>query len=524
MDTQQTPDAQWTPAQQGNTAPRVESSPEHEPGMACTIPFELLLAHLSEGAAVTQGDIICYVNPAVARLTGHAEETLLAQPLSKLIHPDDWALASEYYQAIACGDTGRKAVTFHLVRAKGPAVCVQARARLVYWEQRPVMVHSFLDSNECAPSKKDIHSCELSKVNERLAIANLALEEERAYFSSAIDLLPVPLRLVSSTHRVVRMNKAFLQFLKQQGLRISHKLTLLDPETHTPLRHEAYPEYRALHGEVVPYCEAVLKTPREVEIPVIEHAAPIYIGGNIAAAVVAFQDITALKEIDRAKDDFLAVLSHELITPLTSMLGWTEIAREATAPESMRHALEVVARNARRQQRILDDLLDVSRIIHQKLRIRREETDLWRLVLQSIESLQQTAAERQIIIQCFPPNQPLPVHADSVRIMQVICNLLTNAMKFTEPGGRITVEGGRSAGHATLAVHDTGCGIPAEAIHDIFKPFLQIQRNEANGGLGLGLALTKGIIELHNGQIDAFSPGIGLGSTFTIELPLLTQG
>ncbi len=179
-----------------------------------------------------------------------------------------------------------------------------------------------------------LHADELARANKRLAVTNFALEAERAYFSSAIDLLPIPLCLVSSSHRLVRMNKAFLHFLKEQNFRISHQLTLYDPESGKPLPAEEYPEHRALNGEVVPYFEALLKTPREVEIPVIEHAAPIYIGGQIAAAVVVFQDITELKEIDRAKNEFLAVLSHELVTPLTSILGWTEIATGSDIPRT----------------------------------------------------------------------------------------------------------------------------------------------------------------------------------------------
>ncbi len=166
----------------------------------------------------------------------------------------------------------------------------------------------------------------------------------------------------------------------------------------------------------------------------------------------------------------------------------------------------------------------MSRIIHQKFLIRQEITDLWRLTLQCVESIQQKASDRRISVDCFPPDQPLPIYADSGRISQVISNLLINALKFTEPGGKITVTGVRCDASARLAVHDSGCGIPAGVVREIFKPFLQIQRNEANGGLGLGLALAKGIIELHNGKIAVFSPGEKQGSTFTIELPLLEEG
>lgn len=230
-----------------------------------------------------------------------------------------------------------------------------------------------------------------------------------------------------------------------------------------------------------------------------------------------------LREADKAKDEFLAILPHELLTPLTSILGWAQMARETGDAATTLKALEVIERNAQRQRHILDDLLDMSRIIHQKFSLVPERTDMWDVTQQCADTVQLTAAHRNVTLVLEPPETPLPIFADANRLTQAICNLLNNALKFTEPGGVVTLVARRTGDMAVLEVRDTGRGIPPEMLGRIFSPFQQVDRHETKGGLGLGLALVKGIIELHGGEVYADSPGEDKGSIFTIALPMASS-
>jgi signal transduction histidine kinase len=273
----------------------------------------------------------------------------------------------------------------------------------------------------------------------------------------------------------------------------------------------------------VPCHELALVLDSDREIPVLVHAAPIFVNEQQVGAVIAFQDISQLKADDRAKDDFLAVLSHELMTPLTCILGWGEVGLAHNTPEIIRQSLDVIVRNAQRQRRLITDLLDVSRIIHDKLSIQSTPLDLWQLTMQAIDQLQPPLRDRQLtLVRCPPQASALPVMADPDRMLQVINNLLNNAIKHTPAGGTITVTGSAEDGWAYVEIADTGQGLASELLSRIFLPFQQGEQYEANTGLGLGLALVRGIVELHGGRATAKSAGIGQGSAFTVALPLLT--
>lgn len=229
----------------------------------------------------------------------------------------------------------------------------------------------------------------------------------------------------------------------------------------------------------------------------------------------------AQREADRAKDEFLSILSHELQTPVTSILGWAQLALKQQSPELNTRALEIVQRNARRQRVMVEELLDVSRLLNRKIELQMEVVDLRAEARQAVENLQVAAAERALTLTCAPgADDPLPVLGDPERLQQCLGNLLRNSLKFTPAGGQITVACTREDDQAVLRVHDTGRGLRPEALPAIFQLFRQVDRDERAGGLGLGLAVTRGLIDLHGGAITAASPGPGHGSTFTITLPL----
>jgi PAS domain S-box-containing protein len=246
-----------------------------------------------------------------------------------------------------------------------------------------------------------------------------------------------------------------------------------------------------------------------------------------AASLVRERDARRhAEEADRLKDEFLATLSHELRTPLTSILGWASMIRnnEVEGPAAAR-AIETIERNARSQARLIDDLLDVSRIITGNLRLDLHPLNLAPIVGAALDALRPTADVKGIHLQTrFEPDECL-VRGDPNRLRQVIWNLLSNAIKFTQRGGSVNIDLKCVEGTARLTITDTGEGIPAEFLPYVFDRFRQAEGSisRKQGGLGLGLAVVRHLVELHGGTIHAESEGAGRGSTFTFNLPLAQE-
>jgi len=232
-----------------------------------------------------------------------------------------------------------------------------------------------------------------------------------------------------------------------------------------------------------------------------------------------------LSEANRAKDVFLATLSHELRTPLTPVLGWVNLLRAgggaAPDPNMLAQGLDAIERNARLQARLVDDLLDISRIVSGKLRIDWEPTDLCAVVGAAVESVRPEAAARRVEVTFEQTDCPLVVHGAPVRLQQIASNLLANAVKFTPDGGRVRASVSRARGEVRLVVSDTGIGIAPEFLPHVFDRFRQADgtTTRAYGGLGLGLAIVRALAELHGGTVTAESEGEGRGATFTVTLP-----
>ena len=228
-----------------------------------------------------------------------------------------------------------------------------------------------------------------------------------------------------------------------------------------------------------------------------------------------------LSHANRLKDEFLATLSHELRTPLNAILGWIRIVRSADLPPKTRtRALESIERNAGLQARLIEDLLEVSRIVTGKLHLQTTRTDLAAIVDAAVEILQPAATAKNIAITTTIDQRPAMTNADPDRLQQVIWNLLSNAVKFTPPGGRIAVQLGRDNGYV-LTVTDNGLGIDPAMLPQMFQPFRQIDASPTReqGGLGLGLAIVRQLVELHGGTVSARSQGVGTGATFEVRLP-----
>jgi PAS domain S-box-containing protein len=279
------------------------------------------------------------------------------------------------------------------------------------------------------------------------------------------------------------------------------------------------------------------------EISIDDSGAPIWSeDGRVAGAVLVFRDIRERRDAERqraalldaeraaraeaqaanrAKDEFLAVLSHELRTPLNAILGWSQVVRSGALPAEAMRGLEVIERNARRQARLIDDVLDVSRIVSGTLSLESAPLDVSSVVEAAIDTVRPLLEAKGIAL-AVRGDCGGPVVGDAHRLQQVVWNLLSNAVKFTPSGGRIEVEMACEAPRCRVTVRDTGIGIAPDFLPHVFQQFRQEEAGSARrfGGLGLGLTIVRHLVEMHGGTVSATSPGRGGGATFTVHLPL----
>jgi signal transduction histidine kinase/CheY-like chemotaxis protein len=264
------------------------------------------------------------------------------------------------------------------------------------------------------------------------------------------------------------------------------------------------------------------------------HATAMIMAANLTAVAIENARLLAretearaeAEESNRLKDEFLATVSHELRTPLTAILGWARMLDSETLDDDQkRRAIQTIQRNAKAQAEIVDDILDVSRIITGNLYLNLEPTELTPVIETAINVVRPTAETKHIKIEIDFAGEPSLVSADAHRMQQVIWNLVSNSVKFTPAGGRVRVRTYQTEGHAHLEVSDTGQGIAADFLPHVFERFRQADSSTTrlHGGLGLGLAIVRHLVEIHGGSVSAHSDGAGKGATFTVTLPLLAD-
>jgi signal transduction histidine kinase len=232
------------------------------------------------------------------------------------------------------------------------------------------------------------------------------------------------------------------------------------------------------------------------------------------------------QEANRLKEEFLATLSHELRTPLNALLGWTQMLKVRAADDAFRlRALDSIERSARAQGVLINDLLDVSRVVSGKLKLESQPLDLQSVLLAAVDAVRPAVRARDIELDVSAAPIRDQVIGDADRLQQVIWNLLSNAVKFTPPGGRIEVTVAQSGGAVQITVADTGGGIDPAFLPHVFERFRQEDSSATrrHGGLGLGLWLVQELVKAHGGTISAASAGPGRGSTFIIRLPLVSE-
>jgi PAS domain S-box-containing protein len=310
-------------------------------------------------------------------------------------------------------------------------------------------------------------------------------------------------------------------------------------------RHALEGEVRVLSYRLNKYLIPVAKTAHGAggEAAQTSRIAPLTLSGQIVGTITIVEDVservmserelrnqilvserarTVAEDASKLKDEFLATMSHEIRTPLNAVLGWTQILRTQNNVKSSERALEVIERNAASQLRLVEDLLDMARIISGKLRLDIRSIDLRAIVQAALDVIEPGAAAKQVSVQVRFEDRAIPVNADTDRLQQAIWNVLSNALKFTDGGGTIKVALTSDVSTATVVVSDTGQGIAPDFLPYVFDRFRQADGSTSrrHGGLGLGLALTRQIVELHGGSIGADSNGSGKGAEFSIRLPV----
>jgi len=233
------------------------------------------------------------------------------------------------------------------------------------------------------------------------------------------------------------------------------------------------------------------------------------------------ESFSDLEKLDQAKDAFIATLSHELRTPLTSILGWSRVLQAGgNDEETVATAIESIEQSAKAQSRLIEDLLDVSRIILHKLEIEHHPVNLTEVLQGAADMMRPVAEAKGLGLILDLPAGPVVIDGDAARLQQVILNFLTNAIKFTPAGGRVTLDMKHLQRHVEISVSDTGQGISAALLPHLFQRYQQGKGSVAKGGLGLGLAIAKHVVEAHGGTVEAMSEGESRGATLVARLPL----
>jgi PAS domain S-box-containing protein len=478
--------------------------------------WRLALEHSPVGMALVGLDgHLFVVNRAFCEMLGYAEDDLVVRGFQELTHPD---LASDLvaFQRALAGELDSYRLRKRYLHADGRIVWGDLSVALVRDpDGRPLhFISQILDVTEQRAAEH------------RLTTANAELEHERQTLEAIFETVNVGLLLIDREGRYERMNRRHqetmgLPFPDGHGGEAGQLGHVYFPDGHTLMGREDMPSYRAMQGEEFdelrywvgddPLTRAAFSTSaRSVRGP----------DGELTGAALAYQDITDLMRAMQVKDEFVASVSHELRTPLTSVLGHLELlADRDDLPPDAAAQLEVVARNAHRLQGLVSDLLQVAQAREGGLQLHRAQVDLAVLVREAVQEARASAAAADVGLDVEAPAGLVGL-VDAHRLRQVIDNLVSNAVKYTRPGGSVTVRLQQQEREIELVVSDTGIGIHEDELEQVFTRFFRgggaLQRHIP--GTGLGLNIVHSIVTAHGGAVSLTSQ-VGHGSTFRVTLP-----
>ncbi|HEY1559218.1 MAG TPA: ATP-binding protein [Kofleriaceae bacterium] len=385
----------------------------------------------------------------------------------------------------------------------------------------------------------EVHQVELEAQNEELRGTRRELEAALARYTELFDFAPIGYATIDRDDVIRNVNHAGSRLLGAPRGR------LVGARFRAQLHRDDAAAFAAIAASVRTYdepadCELRLRGASPAS-QIVLHVTATVQPRDPGILLLAFEDVTlrkaeqeqlaatarALRAADQRKDEFLAMLSHELRNPLTPIrTSLFVLSRSEHGSQSATDARAIIERQITHMTRLVDDLLDVTRIIRGKIRLQRERVDLAELVRHAVEDYRPAFDASQIALGNGCATSPIWADVDGARIVQAVSNLLGNAHKFTPAGGRVDVELRRRGAVAELRVRDTGSGIAPELLSHVFEPFTQAPQtlDRRSGGLGLGLAMVKGLVELHGGSVRIASDGVARGTEIIIALPVTTSG
>ncbi len=382
----------------------------------------------------------------------------------------------------------------------------------------------------------EVHRVELEMQNEELKAARLEAEQGLERYTEVFDFAPIGYAVLAPDERILELNLAAAQLLGGERSRlVGRSFGQMLPTEHREVFSALLA--RAHDSGERRGAELTLRPPGGSRPAFLARLTAAGLSRPEPMTLLAFEDVTerqeredrlrrteqALREAHRRKDEFPATLSHELRNPLAPVRSSLYVLRHVPpGGEQARRALGVIERQVDHLARLVEDLLDVTRVTRGKIRLQKQPLDLCELVRRTLEDHREGHLARGLRLEGRVAEGPCWVEADPARLVQVLSNLLSNAEKFTPEGGRVTVEVRCEDGRALLKVRDTGAGIAPELKAHLFEPFTQGTQtlDRTRGGLGLGLAMVKGLVELHEGRVGLHSDGPGKGAEFSITLPL----
>jgi PAS domain S-box-containing protein len=495
-----------------------------------------------------------FVNRAYAERFGLKPESFVGKPIAEVVGPEAYELLKQHIDLVLTGQNVEFEVEIPDERGGSRFThCAfvperDAAGEVVGW------LSALTDLTEWRRGEEHLREAYNERTEE--------LTEATEFLQALLESIEDGIVACNSVGELTLFNAATERFhgLPMDSIpadRWAKRYDLYRADGVTPLRTEEIPLYRALHGERVQNVEMMI-VPRDGPArTVLASGQPFHdADGNLLGAVASMHDITArkqaedalrtahqelerrvrertaeladaneaLREADRLKDEFLAMLAHELRNPLAPIRNALHIMNEAGADREMLTKVRVMAeRQVAHMARLLEDLLDMARIRQGRIELRREVIDVAEVVNRTADAVRPFAEERRHELAVSHPPRPLRVSADPTRLEQILTNLLNNACKYTDPGGHIRISAEAADGEVVVHVRDDGIGISPEMIGRVFDMFVQVERrlDRSQGGVGIGLTLVKKLVELHGGAIDARSSGVGQGTEFTVRLPAL---
>lgn len=487
----------------------------------------LIHAHDAILSVDSRGKILT-ANLATTRLTGYAEHELLSRSLPMLTLEQEAGDVEEMLDAVREGEPEVRR-ELHIQHRMGGEVDVDMMLAPVRDEIGRLLGISAI----------------IRDISERRR-AEEAIREQQEWLRVTLTSIGDAVIATDTEGRVTFLNPVAAKLTRwsQQdaaGRPLEEVFVIVNEQTRQPVEHPVRKVIR--DGVIVGLANHTLLIARDgTERPIDDSAAPIRDStGKFLGVVLVFHDISERRQIerklqerterlaesDRRKDEFLALLGHELRNPLAPLRNGLDVLafQQEHDPELTREIHTLMGRQVDQLVHLVDDLLDVSRISRGVLQLRRQRVELGTIVTRAVETTRSVIAERQHELTTTLPGEPVWLDADPVRLEQIFCNLLTNASRYTEPGGQIRIAADREDQWATVRVTDTGIGIRPEMLSRIFELFTQGDRitGSVHEGLGLGLTLVKSLTGLHEGSIDATSAGLGEGSEFIVRLPALPE-